>query len=105
MKPKWSGSTRRWSGPHPGDEAIGSEKFNAAPQTAHEPLYPTTCSDYFNDTATAPVVGGSGTGAYRGAHADFSSTLAGYKDEKTPPRVGGSLTQILVVTGSGTVSS
>ena len=74
-------------------------------QTAHEPLYPATCSDYVKVTATVPVVAGSGTGAYRGIHGNFSSTLTGYEDEKTQPCGGGFLAQIIELTGSGTVSS
>ena len=56
-------------------------------------------------TATVPVVAGSGTGAYRGIHGNFSSTLTGYEDEKTQPCGGGFLAQIIELTGSGTVSS
>jgi hypothetical protein len=78
-------------------------KFQA--QTAHEPIYPATCSDYFSVTANVPLVAGSGTGAYRGIRGDFYSTLSGYEDQKTPPCTGGFLTQILLLTGSGTVSS
>jgi hypothetical protein len=80
-----------------------ANKFRA--QTAHEPLYPATCSDYFSVAATVPVVAGSGTGAYRGIHGGFSSTLTGYEDEKTSPCGGGFLAQIIVLTGAGTVSS
>ena len=83
-------------------DAIGS-KFRA--QTAHEPLYPATCSDYVNVTATVPVVAGSGTGGYRGIHGHFSSTLTGYEDEKAQPCGDGFLAQIIDLTGSGTVSS
>ncbi len=82
--------------------AIAS-KFRA--QTAHEPLYAATCSDYVNATATVPVVAGSGTGAYRGIQGHFYSTLTGYEDEKTQPCGGGFLAQIIELTGSGTVSS
>ena len=60
-----------------------ASKFRA--QTAHEPLYPATCSDYFDVSATVPVVAGSGTGAYRGIRGSFSMTLTDYEDEKTPP--------------------
>ena len=83
-------------------DAIAS-KFRG--RTAHEPLYPATCSDYVKVTATVPVVAGSGTGAYRGIHGNFSSTLTGYEDEKTQPCGGGFLAQIIELTGSGTVSS
>jgi hypothetical protein len=80
-----------------------ASKFRA--QTAHEPVYPATCSDYLDVTATVPVVAGSGTGAYRGAHGNFSAALTGYEDEKTPPCGPPFLAQILVLTGSGTISS
>jgi hypothetical protein len=80
-----------------------TSKFRA--QAAHEPVYPATCSDYMNVAASVPVVAGSGTGAYRGIHGHFSSALSGYEDEKAQPCGGGFLAQILVLTGSGTVSS
>jgi hypothetical protein len=80
-----------------------TSKFRA--KAAHEPVYPATCSDYMNLTASVPVVAGSGTGACRGIQGDFSSTLSGYEDEKSQPCGNGFLAQILVLTGSGTVSS
>jgi hypothetical protein len=73
-------------------------------QTSHEPVYATTCSDYFHVTTTVPVVAGSGTGAYRGIHGNFSLTLTGNEDQKTPPCGTGFARQILVLIGSGTVS-
>jgi hypothetical protein len=78
-------------------------KFRA--QTAHEPAYGTTCSDYFHVTASVPIVAGSGTGAYRGLGGSFSLTLTGNEDQKTPPCEPGFASQILVLIGSGTVSS
>jgi hypothetical protein len=83
-------------------EGIAS-KFRA--QTAHEPAYGTTCSDYFHVTASVPVVAGSGTGAYRGIGGSFSLTLTGNEDQKSPPCQPGFASQILVLIGSGTVSS
>jgi hypothetical protein len=78
-------------------------KFRA--QTIHEPIYRTTCSDYFHVTDTVPVVAGSGTGEYRAISGSFSSTLTGSEDQKTTP-CGPSFTrQILILIGSGTVSS
>jgi hypothetical protein len=77
-------------------------KFRA--QTIHEPIYRTTCSDYFHVTDTVPVVVGSGTGEYRGISGSFSSTLMGSEDQKAPP-CGPSFTrQIIILIGSGTVS-
>lgn len=72
-----------------------ASKFRA--QTAHEPLYPATCSDYFEVAASVPVVTGSGTGAYRGIHGEFSLALTGYEDERTSPCGGGFLAQIIHV--------
>jgi len=79
-----------------------ASKFRA--QTANEPVYHATCSDYLSVAGTMPVVEGSGTGAYRGIRGDFSATLSGYEDERTSPCGGGFLAQLLVLTGSGTVS-
>jgi hypothetical protein len=74
-------------------------------QTSHEPVYAATCSDYFHVTATVPIVAGSGTGTYHGIRGNFSLTLTGNEDEKTPPCGPPFARQILVLTGSGTVSS
>ena len=64
-----------------------------------------TCSDYFHVTGTVPVVAGSGTGAYRGVGGSFTLTLTGNEDQKAPPCGPGFASQILVLTGSGALSS
>jgi hypothetical protein len=74
-------------------------------QASHEPVYAATCSDYFHVAATVPVVAGSGTGAYRGIRGSLSLALSGNEDQKTPPCGPPFVRQILVLTGSGTVSS
>ena len=80
-----------------------ASKFRA--HTAHEPIYRATCSDYVKVAASVPVVAGSGTGAYRGIHGEFAMTLSGYEDERTSPCGSGFLAQIIILSGSGTVSS
>jgi hypothetical protein len=80
-----------------------ASKFRA--QTSHEPSYAATCSDYFQVTATVPIVAGSGSGAYAGSKGKFSLTLTGNEDQKTPLCGSGFARQILTVIGSGTVSS
>jgi hypothetical protein len=74
-------------------------------KSSHEPVYGATCSDYFQVTASVPVVTGSGTGAYQGIHGKFSLTLTGNEDQKAPPCQAGFARQILTLIGSGTVSS
>lgn len=74
-------------------------------QSTHEPVYGVTCSDYFHVTATVPIVAGSGTGAYRGIGGSFSVTLTGNEDQKTTPCGPPFVRQILVLIGSGKVSS
>jgi hypothetical protein len=81
-----------------------ASKFRAQ-TAAHEPVYPATCSDYFNVSATVPVVAGSGTGAYQGIGGSFSLTLTDYEDETTPPCGPPLLAQILLLSGSGIVWS
>jgi hypothetical protein len=80
-----------------------ASRFQA--QTSHEPVYTATCSDYFNVTANVGVVAGSGTGSYRGIRGDFSLALTGNEDQQTPPCRSGFARQILMLIGSGTVSS
>ena len=73
--------------------------------TSHEPIYPRTCSDFINFTATAPIVAGSGTGAYRGISGSFRLTVT---DDEINPRpcqpVTAFLWQVIVLAGTGTVS-
>lgn len=78
-------------------------KFRA--QTADEPTYLATCSDCVNVTANVPVVAGSGTGSYREVRGNFSLSLTGVEDQITPPCRPGFARQILMLMGSGTVSS
>ncbi len=80
-----------------------AKKFRA--QTSHEPVYAATCSDYFHVTASVPVVAGSGTGAYRDISGAFSLTLTGNEDQKNPPCGNGFASQVIMLTGSGMVSS
>lgn len=74
-------------------------------QTSHEPVYAATCSDYVNVIADVPVLASSGTGLYRGIRGNFSLALTGNEDQLTAPCRSGFARQILVLTGSGTVSS
>jgi hypothetical protein len=74
-------------------------------QTAHEPVYAATCSDYFHVSATVPIVAGSGTGAYHGLKGSFYLTLTGNEDQKSAPCAPPFVRQILILAGSGTVSS
>ncbi len=80
-----------------------ANKFRA--KTSHEPVFPRTCSDYFEVTAPVPIVAGSGTGSYRGISGNFSLSLMGNEDQVSPPCSNAFARQILLLTGSGTVSS
>jgi hypothetical protein len=72
---------------------------------SHEPIYPRTCSDYMNVTAPAPIVAGSGTGAYRGISGSFRLTMTGDEVEKKPCQpAAGFQWQVIVLAGHGTVS-
>ncbi len=79
------------------------DRFRA--QTSHEPVFSGTCSDYLHVSATVPIVAGSGTGSYRGLSGKFSMSLVGYEDQETSPCRSGIASQILLLTGSGSVSS
>ncbi len=83
-------------------EAIAN-KFRA--ETSHEPVFARTCSDYVDVTAPVPIVAGSGTGSYRGISGNFSLSLMGNEDQVSPPCGNAFARQILLLTGSGTVSS
>jgi hypothetical protein len=74
--------------------------------TIHEPIYPKTCTDLISVTGTAPIVAGSGTGAYRGIRGGFRVALTLNEVEARPcqPSPGAFRAQLITVAGSGTVS-
>jgi len=72
---------------------------------SHEPIYPRTCSDYMNVTAPAPIVAGSGTGAYQGITGSFRLTMTADEVEKKPCQPAAAFQwQVIVLAGHGTVS-
>jgi hypothetical protein len=80
-----------------------ASKFRA--KTGHEPVYAATCSDYVQVADNVPIVAGSGTGAYGGIRGTLSLVLTGNEVQNHPPCSSGFVRQILLLTGSGTVSS
>ena len=80
-----------------------AEKFRQS--TGHEPMYASTCSDFVRVTGSLPIVTGSGTGLYKGITGSFAATLTGDEVQATPCTQSDQLVrQILLLTGSGTVS-
>jgi hypothetical protein len=73
---------------------------------SHAPIYPKTCTDLISVTRIAPIVAGSGTGAYRGIHGSFRLTLALNEVEARPcqPSPGAFRAQLITVAGSGTIA-
>ena len=65
-----------------------------------------TCSDSISFTVDFPVVAGSGTGSYRGISGRFTVTVTIDEVEVKPVCDGTSkfLSQVILLTGSGTVS-
>jgi hypothetical protein len=74
--------------------------------TSREPIYPKTCTDLVSVTGTAPIVVGSGTGAYRGIRGSFPVTITLNEVEARPcqPSPGAFRAQLITVAGSGTIS-
>jgi hypothetical protein len=74
--------------------------------TSHEPIYPKTCTDHITVTGTAPIVAGSGTGAYRGISGSFPLTVTLDEVEAKPcqPSPGAFRSQLITLAGTGTVS-
>lgn len=64
------------------DVATLDEKLTT--ETADEPLYSATCSDYFHVSGTVAIVAHSGTGAYRGITGSFSSSIIVNEDQGSP---------------------
>jgi hypothetical protein len=73
--------------------------------TGHWPKYSPTSSFHLSVTAPVPVVAGSGTGAYRRISGSLTMTAVIDEVDTTHTNAGGAfLAQIIVMTGSGTVS-
>jgi hypothetical protein len=91
-----------------GSFALSASALNDAfvKVASREPIYPPTCTDLFSVTGPAPVVAGSGTGAYRGIRGNFSVTLTLNEVEARPcqPSPGALRAQLITMAGSGTVS-
>jgi hypothetical protein len=74
-------------------------------QASHEPIYPTTCSDFFRFSVAVPIVSGSGTGSYRGITGTFAMNLTGNEVQVTPCAQQLTMArQVVMVAGSGTIS-
>ncbi len=75
---------------------------------SHAPYNLRTCSGHVAVTGAAPVVAGSGTGAYKGISGSFKLTITGNEVDAKPgcqPFSGSALlAQSIFITGSGTVS-
>jgi hypothetical protein len=74
----------------------------------HAPYNRRTCSGHVSVTGAAPVVAGSGTGAYKGISGAFTLTITGNEVDAKPgcqPFSGSALlAQTIFFAGSGTVS-
>jgi hypothetical protein len=74
----------------------------------HAPYNLRTCSGHVAVTGAAPVVAGSGTGAYKGISGNFKLTITGNEVDAKPgcqPFSGSALlAQSIFIAGSGTVS-
>jgi len=74
---------------------------------SHASYNRTTCSGHVAVTGTAPVVAGSGTGAYLGISGSFTLTITGNEVDGKPgchPFSGPLLAQSIFISGSGIVS-
>jgi hypothetical protein len=74
-------------------------------ETAGEPLFSATCSDYFDVKGTVTIVAGSGTGAYRRIAGSFASSITVNEDQGLPcSHATTPFRQIFVLNGIGTIS-
>jgi hypothetical protein len=62
-----------------------------------------SCSGTASASSAAPIVGGSGTGAYRGITGTFTLTIA-VTEVDVRPTCGGLVAQLVVITGSASVT-
>jgi hypothetical protein len=74
----------------------------------HWPGSPRTCSGHITVSATVPVLGGSGTGAYRGITGALAASATIDEVDRPGPgcqtATGAFLSQVIVITGTGTVT-
>lgn len=88
--------------------AIGQLHAKLLDALSHAPYNLRTCSGHVSVTGAAPVVAGSGTGAYKGISGTFTLTLTGNEVDAKPgcqPFSGSALlAQTIFIAGSGTVS-
>jgi hypothetical protein len=74
-------------------------------ETASEPLYSATCSDYFRVKGTVTIVTDSGTGAYRRIAGTFGSSITVNEDQGPPcSHASTPFRQIFILDGVGSVS-
>jgi hypothetical protein len=73
-------------------------------ETANEPLYAATCSDYLKVMGTATIVAGSGTGSYRKIAGSFESSITVNEDQGPPCNASPPFRQIFILDGVGVVS-
>ena len=74
----------------------------------HWPGSPRTCSGHITVSAAVPVLPGSGTGAYRGITGAFAASATVDEVDRPGPgcqaATGAFLSQVIVITGTGTVT-
>lgn len=82
------------------------EKKFFAHAMQHYPNYPATCSVFDSITAPAPIVAGSGTGAYRGVTGAFTITVTAEEDRYRPcdPPAKRPYWEVILLSGQGAVS-
>jgi hypothetical protein len=73
-------------------------------ETASEPLYSATCSDYFKVMGSVTIVADSGTGSYRQIAGTLESSITVNEDQGPPCNSSTPFRQIFVLDGVGIVS-
>ena len=83
----------------------GSFEINVGKIKIHQHLDTTSCTLVVQGSGPAPIVKGSGTGAYRGITGTFAITVTADEVQATPcTRTLRFLWQVVVLAGPGTVS-
>jgi hypothetical protein len=73
-----------------------------------QPVSPASCSHFESFASTVPIVAGSGTGAYRSMTGSFGMTVTADEVQSmpcTPPITKPPLWEVIVLAGSGTVTT
>lgn len=83
---------------------VASLEAKLVADTANEPLYASTCSDYFKVKGNVTIIANSGTGVYRQLAGTLEASITVNEDQGPPCNALTPFEQIFILDGIGNVS-